>query len=83
MGELLRRKALAAVLKASAAKHKQQKRQRQRKGTAEPSDVDDGSLTHQAIRKYGKSCQKLGPCTSDREFLLTLLGLHSRRTARR
>ena len=59
MGELLRRKALAAVLKASAAKYKQKKQQRQqRKGTAEPSDVDDGSLTHHAIRKYGKSCQK-------------------------
>ena len=84
VGELLRRKALAAVLKASAAKHKQQKRQRQRqrKGTAKPSDMDDGTLTHQAIRKYGKSCQKLSPRTSDRGSSLTLLKPHSRRTAR-
>lgn len=57
VGELLRRKALAAVLKASVAKYKQQKRQQKRKGKVEPFDMDDGSLTHQAIRKYGKSGQ--------------------------
>lgn len=65
--ELLRRKALAAVLKASVAKYKQQKRQR--KGTAEPSDTSDGSLTHQAIRKYGKSCQKFSTSHLGRGFL--------------